>query len=440
MIRSENRLVLVKDIWTKKYGLPGGTSEKGESAAQTAQRETQEETGILASPEKLLAATSNAFHIYDCRPRNDVIDTVRNGKLRVPLEGFNEIEEILLIDPSEIPLKKWRFPEQRQVLMDLLPKSASYRVVESNSSPDSLDRILPMISGELSWMKEFQSHQNTFWDAFFGWFSFLGGEGFALLLLPLIWFGLNQRKGLELTLLFTLATLVNVILKEVFSIPRPFYFLPELQREGATGFGFPSGHTLSVTLVWTWIALNFSFPGRWAVAWVISLLGGLARVYWGSHFFHDIVGGWCEALILISVYWLWLQKKKLGFIPLHGWLLLSWGIGTWALVYSPTPEAVAIASFLAGLWVVLYAVRPSAIFEGPLNQERDLRVRAFELAVALAGVFMISFGGSYLASSAPGAGVFLVALLIRVLKYLLLGVWVGLVGSMSAMRTSRRSV
>lgn len=411
LLRSGDQIVLVKDIWSKKFGLPGGTAERNETAAQTAERETLEETGLAVSARKRLATTSNGFHIFDCEPRSHQIEVVEGKTLQVPISAFNEIGEIKLLSPNQIPREQWRFPEQKELVSDLLTSASDSPIQKKSSS-----LVHSIIELELKWIQTFQKQQSSFLDRLFGFFSFLGGEGFALMLLPLIWFGVNKRQGLELTFFFALSVLIHGILKQIFGIPRPFYFLPELQRGEANGFGFPSGHTLSVTLVWSWIALNYRFIGRWVWVICIATLGGLARVYWGVHFFHDIVGGWFLGVVLVSAYALFLKQRRLAQVPMKVWYSLTGILGGISLVFRFHPDTVAVVCFLMGVIAVLR--KTSEALDHPVK--RHLRQRSVELGVALLGIVVISWAGK----SFPHSGAFLSCLGARVFKYLLLGIWV----------------
>ena len=54
--------------------------------------------------------------------------------------------------------------------------------------------------------------------------SFVGGEGFGLKVLPLIWVVLYRRRGIELTFLLAIGNLWSQILKVLIAHPRPGYF------------------------------------------------------------------------------------------------------------------------------------------------------------------------------------------------------------------------
>ena len=81
------------------------------------------------------------------------------------------------------------------------------------------------------------------------------------------------------------------VLKEIIERPRPAEELSDLTlRDGASGFGFPSGHTTTAFALAA--VLHPLLPGRWRwVPWVLALAVGLARMYVGAHFPMDVLGG-----------------------------------------------------------------------------------------------------------------------------------------------------
>jgi membrane-associated phospholipid phosphatase len=420
LLRSGSEIVLVRDIWSRRYGLPGGTAEVGETAAQTAIRETAEETGLVVVAQQLLSKAANGFYIFDCEPKFKPLSVLELGKIPQTREAFNEIGAVVLKDPRLIPNELWRFPAQKQVILEVMSKAKSYEkqvVLHADAHP--------LIELELRWIQHFQSYSNRFWDVFFQFFSFLGGETFIWFLLAVIWFGVSRRRGLEIVFLLTSALLIHGILKQFFGVPRPFYFIPSLQKSPAEGFGFPSGHTLSVSLVWCWIAFTFHFPFRWVLAISFAVLGGLSRLYLGVHFIHDVVGAWLLALILASVYSVVLQKIQRNVFPLKlQWVVLV-GLGVLALVFRFHPETVAIISVWLGLVGVHRWVGPlvgaDSVWGHRQIAERAERHIQYVL-MAFLGLAMISAVSHWVSA---WSGTFLHCLIVRIVKYAVIGVWIG---------------
>jgi 8-oxo-dGTP diphosphatase len=84
-VRSDGRLLLVKRVDDGEWTLPGGYTNLGENVAYTAMRETLEETGMQAAPERILGIYSPiAPWIY---PNGDPVQVVLTVFRMRPREG-----------------------------------------------------------------------------------------------------------------------------------------------------------------------------------------------------------------------------------------------------------------------------------------------------------------------------------------------------------------
>jgi 8-oxo-dGTP pyrophosphatase MutT (NUDIX family) len=99
-----------------KVSLPGGSSEPGESARCTAFRETWEETGLRLVPGKLLRVFDTGFHLYRC-------DAEPGSGDGAPPPRF-EVRDVLRLGTGRFGDYEWRFPEQRDLLRDMLLEEA----------------------------------------------------------------------------------------------------------------------------------------------------------------------------------------------------------------------------------------------------------------------------------------------------------------------------
>jgi undecaprenyl-diphosphatase len=140
------------------------------------------------------------------------------------------------------------------------------------------------------------------------WLGYLlGGGAFVigvnlLLVLVLWWGGWPRLAAVALGILGL--RLLNPLLKLLAASPRPTLDLV-LVTEQAPGYGFPSGHTMSATLVYggiIWLAeqaiarvwLRRTVQVLAALAIVITVFG---RVYTGAHWPSDVLGGVLWGLI-----------------------------------------------------------------------------------------------------------------------------------------------
>jgi undecaprenyl-diphosphatase len=107
----------------------------------------------------------------------------------------------------------------------------------------------------------------------------------------------------------TLAQLANVILKQTFASPRPTGGLVHV-AEDASGFGFPSGHTMGTTVIALMILYVVArlMPASltrhllFAAILFVPLMTGIARIETGAHWPSDVLGAWLwGALTAIAI-------------------------------------------------------------------------------------------------------------------------------------------
>ncbi len=100
--------------------------------------------------------------------------------------------------------------------------------------------------------------------------------------------------------------ILNKFLKYVFHRPRPFINEPIL---ALTGYSFPSGHTMTATVLVTVLAAYFmAHTERVATRVLVALsaslliaLVGFSRMYLGAHYLSDVLGALAEGLAWLSL-------------------------------------------------------------------------------------------------------------------------------------------
>ncbi len=112
---TESGALLVVQGLNGKISLPGGSSERGESAMCTAFRETWEESGLQLVPRERVAVFETGFYLYRCE-RDE-----RSGEINPPA-WRREVRQAFYLQPAEFGEYEWRFPEQVALLRELVER------------------------------------------------------------------------------------------------------------------------------------------------------------------------------------------------------------------------------------------------------------------------------------------------------------------------------
>lgn len=129
--------------------------------------------------------------------------------------------------------------------------------------------------------------------------------GILILLLILLVLFRNYRFAYILPIHAGFIVLLNLVLKSIFSRPRPLF--PHLVE--VTGFSFPSGHAMATMAVYGYlIYLTHHYiknkTYRYfldALLIMIILCVGLSRIYLGVHYFTDVLAGFSVSICYLMV-------------------------------------------------------------------------------------------------------------------------------------------
>ena len=155
------------------------------------------------------------------------------------------------------------------------------------------------------------NHYNSpFLDIFFKYFTYLG-DGAVFVILIIISLFVKYRDAINWTVMIVISTIFAQGLKRIIELPRPSYYFTELLPsylhyvDGVKLYrlhSFPSGHTTTVFVIVTFLAIRF-FPNQKTaqiLLLLIACLVGFSRVYLSQHFLHDTIAG--SFLGIISVF------------------------------------------------------------------------------------------------------------------------------------------
>lgn len=148
--------------------------------------------------------------------------------------------------------------------------------------------------------------------------TFLGNELFFLIVMTALYWCLDAGLGIRVGLALLFNTSLNGWIKLAFKGARPYWFSDQVSAFGhEPSFGFPSGHSQSAVVVWGRIAHNLKKVWFWILASILILGIGISRIYLGVHFTSDVVVGWAIGIIFLIIFVLlekpvskwWLKNK-----------------------------------------------------------------------------------------------------------------------------------
>lgn len=304
LLRADDKLVMVDETLTGKLSLPGGTIERGEKPALTAQRETWEETGLVVTVGERLGYTDTAV-IYSCVTDSDVI----SYRFKNSLGGYElpvwfaphygvEISSAMLIDPEEVIPDAYRYSEQWQTIRHLFSGVENQPVAYVS---DLIQAAPEIHQTELHWLITLQKTvQNlpVVLSRAAHEFLLLGialeQPAILLLILPLVFWMSGRAMLLKVLFALSVTSLLALVAQQGFSLPRPHVYLPSVELISSYGYGFPS---LPVAVM-SCLALVLSFgrdrhhPGRETALVVLLLLWiSTSEFYSASAFLTDIAAG-----------------------------------------------------------------------------------------------------------------------------------------------------
>ncbi|SFP06214.1 bifunctional NUDIX hydrolase/phosphatase PAP2 family protein [Enterovibrio norvegicus] len=302
---AQGRVLVTRDILNNRISIPGGYVDT-DTPSDAAVRETLEETGIAVKALGELVRQDNAI-IYDCVALSPipVHDTASQDYeiQQAAVAAWNaehfgrEVRAVFMMKPNDTMLKDARFPKQVAMFPELL----------LSATPSTLD-ISPNFSHKASaftvWNAGLNRHVQQFIEGLPPFLSSLVSQGlFAasalgngalfFLLLPVAMATGGLKRTASVALVAVLVTVITHFGKLHFAVPRPFYVFPDLQRDLASGFAFPSGHTATAFAVWGLVYSWVKQTGKNALwVWLApATLVALSRVYLGVHYVTDVLAG-----------------------------------------------------------------------------------------------------------------------------------------------------
>ncbi len=305
-----------------------------------------------------------------------------------------------------------------------------------------------LIQNGLDWIIAIQS-LGSWLELPMEFLTFLGNENFFFLVLPLIYWSVDTGLGLRVAFILSTSNYINALAKLLFLAPRPYWVSPQVDPLSVEStFGIPSGHAQNSMAIWGIIAAGMHRRWVWVAAFALAFLIGFSRLYLGMHFVHDVALGWLIGLLLLFVFirfWdpvaAWLEQKTVSqqvtiaftisllmiavgmlfIVPLNAYVFpAEWTDN--ALRAGPVPDPVSIEGIFtsAGSLFGLAAGAAWIAARGGFQASGPLEKRALRYVIGLIGIMILWFG---LGQIFPD-GETVLALLLRYLRYFLVGFWV----------------
>ena len=282
--------------------------------------------------------------------------------------------------------------------------------------------------------------------------TFLGSVDFFILVMPILYWCVDTGLGLRVGLILLLSGHLNGIFKVLFHSPRPFWVSPEVKALSVeTSFGMPSGHSMNTLSIWGLAA--YLFNKRWftLLSILVIILVGLSRLALGMHFLSDVLASWMLGLILLLCFVL-LEKKVAAWLSHQKLSRLLWIVATSTVILIllgyfpnlfmgefplpaewiqnarlagedllPVPYDTQGIFTTAGIWLGM-GIGVSIIHRrGGLPRAGSLKNQLLRYVIGLAGLMILWYG---LGAVFP-RGEELLPLLLRMLRYSLVGFWIG---------------
>ena len=134
------------------------------------------------------------------------------------------------------------------------------------------------------------------------------GGAIAVILLTVIFCILINNKKISFTILLNvvIATILNILLKNIIQRPRP----DDFRLISETGYSFPSGHSMVSMAFYgflIYLSIKYLKNRKLKVILITSLsiliiLIGISRIYLGVHYTSDVIAGFLISACYLIVY------------------------------------------------------------------------------------------------------------------------------------------
>lgn len=156
---------------------------------------------------------------------------------------------------------------------------------------------------------------NSIWQnvliSFFNTASFFGEQLIAIIILGVIYWGIDKEKGKRLGLMLVCVNIVYPLIKNIVKRSRPWFSNENIKNlRDVEGYSFPSGHSCNASGIYSSLALMFKKKCLTVIAFILPLLVALSRNYLGAHYLSDVIVGLVIGYLLAFIINKYYDKLK----------------------------------------------------------------------------------------------------------------------------------
>ncbi len=179
-------------------------------------------------------------------------------------------------------------------------------------------------------LQQFRDGAGAIFAEFLAKMTFLGELNTVLVIMAILYWCVSKSTGEYLMMGWSGNRLVNGVLKVTACVYRPWIRDARIVPYGnaqttATGYSFPSGHSMNAASVYGGGAVRKDAPRALRVTlFIIAVLVALSRNYLGVHTPQDVIVGIGAGMLVM-----WLTYRLIGWIKAHpdkDWLVVCIGI------------------------------------------------------------------------------------------------------------------
>jgi membrane-associated phospholipid phosphatase len=185
------------------------------------------------------------------------------------------------------------------------------------------------------------------------------GTGYAcMVMLALVYWGIDRQRGWLLALVFLSSMGANAIIKDFTEVLRPFQVDARVALIGPKPitYGFPSGHAQGTMMIWGSLAIMHPSTAAAILGCCIIFLVGLTRLYLGVHSPLQVGAGWVfGGLGLAATFALFRLSEMSPQAPRQWWARILWALaGCSMMILHPSGETIRAGATLIAAAMLEY--------------------------------------------------------------------------------------